>query len=284
MGYEHIENLYKSQDILLFKECYALEKIHGTSAHLSWRGNVAVGFFSGGESPVAFRALFDEESLKAKFSTIAPEVTVYGEAYGGKCMGMRHTYGDKLRFIVFDVKIGDVWLAVPNAEDVTKALGLEFVPYVRIPATVEAMDAERDAPSVQSVRNGIVGPKPREGIVCRPLIEVRKNNEERVIGKHKRDDYKERATPQKIVDPAKLKVLEEVNAIADEWTTEMRLTHVLDKIPQPHGMELIPVVIRAMQEDILREAKGEIVESKEALRAIGTKTREMYKQRVQKIG
>lgn len=29
MGYIHIENLYKNRAILLFKECYALEKIHG---------------------------------------------------------------------------------------------------------------------------------------------------------------------------------------------------------------------------------------------------------------
>ena len=32
MGYLHIENLYKAQDILLFRECYALEKVHGTAA------------------------------------------------------------------------------------------------------------------------------------------------------------------------------------------------------------------------------------------------------------
>ena len=32
MAYQHIDNLYKNQDILKFKECYALEKIHGTSA------------------------------------------------------------------------------------------------------------------------------------------------------------------------------------------------------------------------------------------------------------
>ena len=29
MGYAHIENLYKCQDILMFRECYATEKIHG---------------------------------------------------------------------------------------------------------------------------------------------------------------------------------------------------------------------------------------------------------------
>ncbi len=29
MGYMHIDNLYKDQTILMFRECYALEKIHG---------------------------------------------------------------------------------------------------------------------------------------------------------------------------------------------------------------------------------------------------------------
>src|SRR5690348_10996218 len=35
MGYLHIGNLYKTQDLLLFRECYALEKVHGTSAHIT---------------------------------------------------------------------------------------------------------------------------------------------------------------------------------------------------------------------------------------------------------
>ena len=48
MGYLHIDNLYKAQDILNFKTCYALEKIHGTSAHLKW-DNGELTFFSGGE-------------------------------------------------------------------------------------------------------------------------------------------------------------------------------------------------------------------------------------------
>ena len=51
MGYLHIDNLYKNQDILMFKECYAMEKIHGTSAHVSFKAvpdqQATVGFFSG---------------------------------------------------------------------------------------------------------------------------------------------------------------------------------------------------------------------------------------------
>lgn len=49
MGYMHIDNLYKNKDILLLKECYALEKVHGTSAYVIWNGT-ELRFFSGGAS------------------------------------------------------------------------------------------------------------------------------------------------------------------------------------------------------------------------------------------
>jgi len=86
-------------------------------------------------------------------------------------------------------RIGDSWLSVPKAEKVATDLGLEFVPYREIDATLEALDAERDAPSEVAVRRGITEPRKREGIVVRPLIEVTLNNGERVICKHKRDDF-----------------------------------------------------------------------------------------------
>ena len=63
MGYLHIHNLYKDQTILLFKEVYALEKIHGTSSHITFTRETAtlapeippkLTFFSGGESHQRF--------------------------------------------------------------------------------------------------------------------------------------------------------------------------------------------------------------------------------------
>lgn len=282
MGYLHINNLYKEQDILMFRECYAMEKIHGTSAHVAWKDG-KVSFFSGGERHENFVALFDVAALEAGFKALGlPEVVVFGEAYGGKCQGMKATYGDKLRFVAFDVKVEDLWLSVPQAEAISKErLGLDFVHYVRIPAELEAMDRERDAFSVQAVKNGCGDDKKREGVVLRPLVELRKNNGERVIAKHKRDDFSERATPQKVVDPASLKVLEEASAIAEEWVTMERLRHVMDKLATDGkvlGMEDTPDVIRAMVEDVSREAAGEIVDSKEARKAIGKKAAGMFKQ------
>ena len=65
MGYRHINNLYKSQEVLMFKECYVSEKIHGTSAHIGWdvENTKKVKFFSGGSSHLMFTSLFDQKAL-----------------------------------------------------------------------------------------------------------------------------------------------------------------------------------------------------------------------------
>jgi len=353
MGYLHIENLYrpKAQVLLLFRECYALEKIHGTSAHITFKydntelgiDEIPVGwrpkFFSGGESYDKFVSLFNAAELCVAVKNLGipidKEITVFGEAYGGKCQGMSGTYGKELKFIVFDVQVGDCWLNVPDAEDVAKKLGLEFVYYKKCslvaPNTddgnrsdadaidyapsnrttvtyLKEIDDERDAPSVQAIRNGISkffpqpegshfvygsepknhkyskvlkglveNPKTREGVVLRPLVEMTLNDGSRIIVKHKGDAFKETATPRPVVDPTKLKVLDEANAIANEWVTQTRLEHVLQKLPAPHDMKMIPQLIQAMTEDVLREAEGEIVVSDAAKKAIGKKAVELFK-------
>lgn len=233
--------------------------------------------------------LFDQPALITKFKEMFPEpdakVIVYGESYGGKEQGMSATYGKQNRFIVFEVKVGTCFLNMMQAEDVAKHLGLEFIHYRKITTDLASIDAERDAPSEQAFRNGCADRndpatfKKREGIVLHPLIELRKNNGSRVICKHKREDFKETKTQREVTDPAKLQVLTGAKAIADEWVTPMRLTHVLDAFPEA-GMEQIPQVIQAMVADVLKESKGEIVDSKEARKAIGAKAVQLFKERI----
>jgi hypothetical protein len=284
-SYLHVLNLYKQKNILLFKEVYCLEKIHGTSSSISWNHETQeVTFYQGGVSLNSFIALFNPANLKNKFAELFPDVsvTVYGEAYGGSCQKMSATYGKDLKFVAFDVKVNDIWLNVPNAEDVVTKLGLEFVAYAQVSTDLASLDAERDADSTQALRNGMGAGKKREGVVIRPLQEFFDNRGERVIVKHKRDEFKETATPR-VVSDEKLQVLTEAKAIADEWCTEQRLLHVLDKLPQDIGMESTKLVIKAMVEDVYREAEGEIVESKEVTAAIGQKTVALFKQKVQKV-
>lgn len=298
MGYMHIDNLYKNVDVLAFKEVYALEKIHGTSAHISWKvtnnpsedgihggsTNFGLTFFAGGEKHENFIKLFDQDKLRSKFvELVLDSVVIYGEAYGGKQQGMKDTYGPTLRFVAFDVLIGENWLSVPQAADFVKNFDIEFVHFEKGPATVEWLDTQRDADSTQAIRNGMGPGKLREGVVIRPPFEVKTNNGKRLISKHKRDEFKETKTPRK-VDPNKLVILEEAKAVAEEWVTEMRLTHVLDKLSPPaESMSDVPRVIAAMTEDVAREGQGEIKWSGEVSKAVGQATVALFKKRISKI-
>jgi len=282
MGYMHINNLYKSKEILLFRECYAMEKIHGTSAHVGW-GDGEVFYFAGGCDHLEFMKLFDGGDLRQRFTELGhDEVVVYGEAYGGKIQGMRGTYGDQLRFVAFEVKIGDSWLNVPGASVVARGLGFDFVEWVKTSTDLASLDAIRDSSSSQAIKNGMGTGKKREGVVLRPLIEVTMNGGGRIIAKYKRDDFQETKTPRS-VKRADIEILTEAQAIADEWVTEMRLTHVLDAFPQPWDITITGQVINAMVEDVEREAENEIIKSKAARAAIARATATMFKRRIQAL-
>lgn len=296
MGYLHIDNLYKNQEILLFKECYALEKIHGTSTHIKWTNNgipehqSELKFFSGGCNREHFISLFDENYLEKKFKELnIPNVTIFGEGYGGKQQGMRTVYGEELKFIAFDVKIDDMWLNVYDAEKFVDSFDdLEFVWYTRTSTELDALDILRDGESAQALRNGmgIHMPSTRigEGIVLRPLIELTRNDGKRIIAKHKGAAFSE-IKKTRVVNrtDAQLKVLAQVKDICADWVTENRLSNILSHDPAPLELSQIPSIIGMMIEDVLREGKGEIVESKQLKQAISRETALMVKRRVQKI-
>lgn len=292
MGYLHINNLYRDQRVLMFKRVFAMEKIHGTSAHITYHAaDGTLTFFSGGEKYDNFVKLFDADALKAKLAEYGFEdVTVYGEAYGGKMNGQSWRYGKALKFVAFDVQIGEHFLAVPQAEDVAKKLGLEFVHYVECGTEIETLNRERDADSVQAARNGVKDeqgrPITREGIVIRPTIELTANNGERIIAKHKRDDERETNSIRMVKDPGHEQKLVEAQAIADEYMTMTRLEHVLDKLKvdgEEVDIKRMPEVMSACIEDVIRESAGEIVESREARSAIGGKAAKLFRQRLQRV-
>jgi hypothetical protein len=292
MGYLHIRNLYQDPTILMFRRCYALEKIHGTSAHLTWRQETgALHFHPGGGSAAKFEAMFYIPALKVALrDLVGKNCTINGEYYGGggaAGMKMSATYGKVAKFIVFDITVlgadqegnpKDCVLSVPQADDLATKLGMEFVYWEEIEATTEAINAFRDADSVQAIRNGCGPGHKKEGVVVRPLIELTKNNGERIIVKHRRKEFAERQNgePEPGIDPERLKILEDAQAIADEWVVPRRLEHVRAKLAPDLTIRDTGTVVRAMVEDVLREAAGEIVPSKEASAAIGRKAAELF--------
>lgn len=291
MGYMHIDNLYRpsAQGVLAFKQVYCLEKIHGTSAHLSFSRarppEKVLNIFSGGESMERFSALFSAEHLIGVFNAAfadVTELTIFGEAHGGKQQGMRDTYGDSLRFVVFDVSVNGKWLSVPEAENVAKAFGMEFVDYALVDATLECIDAQRDRPSTQATRNGVAGTKKREGVVIRPPFEVLLSNGQRCIAKHKNAEFCETST-HRSVSPERAKTLDDSEKVAKEWVTYTRLMHVLDRLGNPKDHADIPRVIGAMIEDVLREGADEVKDTKDNRKSIGRAAAKLYKTTIEKI-
>jgi hypothetical protein len=273
MGYLKIPNLYAKPQFLTEagSKVYALEKIHGTSAHIHFKAPGLVGLFSGGAKHADFEALFDMDKLRT--AVYYTDVVIYGEAYGGKMQGMRAVYGDKLRFIAFDVKFAGEWLRVPDAENLVLGLGLEFVSYKEVDNTLEDLNKVRDEPSAQAIRNNCSDTN-GEGVVLRPIKEMEWPNGSRMIVKHKREDFRETLS-KRSVNLAEAKLLVDAEKIADEYVVLERLKHVLDKTPCSHISET-PIVIRAVLADIKAEAH-DIVWTPEVDRAIGRKAAKLWK-------
>ena len=266
--------------------------VHNTSAHISWKltedGTYELKFFPGGESYDNFVAIFNQEDLKEKLTLGGYNcITVYGEAYGGRCQGMKATYGDKLRFVAFEVLMGEhSYLPVPTAHKICTDLGLDFVHYERGPCTLEWLDTQRDAPSVQAVKNGMGEGKLREGIVIRPVVELRKNSGERIIAKHKGEAFSEFNSAPRPVESNSAKEKAEADAL--HWVTPMRLQHVLDTVAGTLGIDVYSIeithtrdIITAMIEDVERESKNELEMTKELKKAVGNQAAKVFKQYLQ---
>lgn len=305
MGYMHIISLYKYPDFFdLFKEIYAMEKIHGTSSWIIFEtgSNLEPRYHAGGEKPETFKQLFDHAFIKDELMKIANEnkwtkIKIHGECYGGKQQAMHQTYGDKLKFIVFDVFVQDAntsqdanaaqdanashFLDIPYAEKIATILKLEFVDYARGPNTPEWIEQQSNLQSVQAIRNNMGPNKPREGIVVRPINETIDKNGNRIIAKHKNADFWEIKTRRPLGE--RLKVLEDTLEIIDEWVTFERFKHVTDRVLQKKEDKLIKITdiktfIDLMVEDVKRESEGEIVWSDLVNKGIRKKTGIMFRE------
>ncbi len=297
MGYRKIPNLYRPEiaDILEEPKLYAMEKIHGTSAHIKYHADGTLSFFAGGSNHQEFVNLFDQEKLLAVFKEVVNGLAevhehgyswaVYGEAYGGKINAQAWRYGKKLRFVGFDVLCTtpegeESWFNVPEAQQFVERLGLEFVFWEEVTSDLPTLDAARDRPSTQAKRNSIEGDQPTEGVVLRSLTEKPAHNFDRMMAKHKRKEERETKTDFKPGD--KVAVYEAAQAIAQEWVTEERLNHVIQKVclAETPSVQHFAKIVTGMVEDVITEGGEMLVDTPEARKAIGAKASKLFKKRI----
>lgn len=201
--YHKIYNIYK-RDVLtncLIKGNYydpyveflknldwvATEKVDGTNIRIQWNGKELK--FGGKTDNAQLHAglvkrlndLFEDkkELFAEKFGEYP--VCLYGEGYGagiqtGGC------YKNEKDFVLFDVWINGNWLNRGEVEGIAQMMGLEMVPIVKI-APLEEL--------VKVVEGGLKsswGDFIAEGVVARPMFELKNKFGERLIVKIKARD------------------------------------------------------------------------------------------------
>jgi len=296
MGYRKITNFQIGHPLLLFKEVFSLEKIHGSSSHISlalndkglWEAKVSAGGIKHNDFILML-------NTKYKFSTkVMDKITVitagkdiktiglYGEGYGGRCQNMADVYGP-LNFIIFEVVKDGRWCGVEEAAFFANQIGMPFVYFEKGPATLEWLDSQKNRPSEQAKRNGMGDNQISEGIVIRPPMELHDDNDGRLIAKHRKEIFRETKSARSLTEE-EVEALQDAKEIAEEWVVDHRLTHVLSAlVAKGHtqlSMKDTLLVIETMQEDVRVEAGDQIAWSEAAGKAIGRKTAELFKKRV----
>jgi len=183
---------YSTDELLVLKDIQWVwtEKVDGTNIRVIWDGYRVEfkGRTDKAQIPKELLArleeLFGGESKEELFEQTfgQKEVILYGEGFGGKIQG-KNGYGET-DFILFDVLVGNVFLERNNVESIATTFGIRVVPVVGVGTLNEAEHFIRDIPR-SLLRDGNA-----EGIVCRPMVELRTRRGDRIIVKIKCRDFK----------------------------------------------------------------------------------------------
>ena len=187
-----IEGDWRNPTVQYLKDNYweFTEKIDGTNIRIMWDGH-KVSF--GGRTERAqipshlvnkLNEIFStdeaEQLFEQKFGEM--EVVLFGEGYGHKIQN-GGLYRSDVSFILFDVVINGNYQPRSSVEDIATTFGLEIVPIV---LTCDIDDAVE---FVKSEPKSTIGNAPMEGVVGRPLVEMRDRVGNRVIVKIKVKDF-----------------------------------------------------------------------------------------------
>lgn len=170
------------------------EKVDGMNIGVVWDG-YKVSFQGRTENSQLPMRLLDK--LNELFGTQEAEqvfeeqfgeknVVLFGEGYGSKIQGRGSKYiPDGVGFILFDLWINGNYQTRENVELAAKMFGVPVVPVVGHGTIDQAIEYVKGNPKSK------LGDLPMEGVVCRPLTELRDRCGNRVITKIKWKDFKD---------------------------------------------------------------------------------------------
>ena len=187
-----IEGEYSTPELKLLSEIpwSWTEKVDGTNIRVIWDG-YRVSF--AGRTDKAqipphlvnrLNDLFGGESKEELFEQKFGETPciLFGEGFGEKIQKGGGLYGP-VDYILFDVFCGNTWLRMADVEDIANFFGIRRVPIIGIGNLTDAVEYVRTHPK------SFLRDAEMEGIVCRPLEELRDRRGNRIIVKIKCRDF-----------------------------------------------------------------------------------------------
>lgn len=165
------------------------EKVNGTNVRVIWDGEKIRLRGKTDDAQMltklydALAELLDPARFQDTFEAPA-EVCLYGEGYGRKIQKGGGNYRADIGFVLFDVRIGEWWLRRQDVQDVAQKLGLDVVPVVSYGSLLEMVDRCRTG------FKSAWGDFQAEGIVARPMVDLRTRRGDRIITKLKCKDFR----------------------------------------------------------------------------------------------
>ena len=175
------------------------EKVDGTNIRVMWNGEIITfgGKTDNAQIPAflinKLQEIFGGEINKQIFINSFNQndnqdeeikVCLYGEGYGARIQkGGGNYIPDGVDFILIDIKIGDWWLKRDGIEDVAQKFNLKVVPIVG-EGTLKDM-VEMTKIGLKSQWGNFMA----EGMVAKPLVELKTRSGKRIITKIKHKDF-----------------------------------------------------------------------------------------------
>lgn len=192
-----ILNNYRNPTIAYLKDNMWLftEKVDGTNIRVHWDGHKVEfgGRIDKAQIPGPLLNKLNEMFVTTEAEELFEQtwgdkdVILFGEGYGPKIQNGGE-YRSDVSFILFDVLVGDNYQEREWVEKTAQMFNIDVVPIVLTGTIQDGIDYVMKHP------RSTMGTAMMEGIVGRPIIELRDRRGERVIVKIKWEDFKHFAT------------------------------------------------------------------------------------------
>lgn len=190
------ENVYRNETVKFLKDIdwEFTEKIDGTNIRIVWDGHRVSYYGRTNKAQIPSQLMnrlielfggdVNEEMFEQKFGE--KNVMLIGEGYGAKIQN-GSSYREDNDFILFDVLINDNYLSRENVKSIANYFNIDVVPTIMVGKLEDGINWVKTKPKSK------IGTANSEGLVARPLVELKDRTGNRIILKIKVRDFSEEA-------------------------------------------------------------------------------------------